>query len=409
VLDDAAKVSALLKILSEHPDTSWRTNFRAGLPGIFDAKETSRVFEVAREGYNTLSAVRSLRYPSLKNLDGEETTAYSPEMTRSTTYFEQSELEVNSFDEFQRESSKLMDNHSEFNFLWRGQRDADWALHSSLFRELWRIKGVQAPDEAHRSEEPFPTEADMVDAELKILQFVREQWRFDDAGAMTIFARLQHFGAPTRLLDVSRNPLIAAWFATEMNEQTEAKDCRIFALATSTLPEDSEERSRQVESTRIDSSDANHHLPFWHALENNEVRAEKQWGTGRLRRYWIPPLYESRISAQNAGFILDGVPLSSPDLDKFFHKPNSQEPWKLADRLASGSISARFSRPGRPVGGRLARQLPPSFTFRITAKAKLEIRRILEARYSYSQATIYPDIQGAAQAISGNLSTLLKD
>ncbi len=409
LLKGADNVSALLDFLREHPEPSWRTAARTGRAETFDAKVASRVFEAAREGYNTLSAVRSLHYPSLKNVDGDGTTVYSPEMTKSSTYLEQSELELNSFDEFQRESSKLMENHPEFNFLWRGQRDADWALHSSLFRELWRIKGVRAPDQKHRSEEPFPTESDMVDAELRILQFVRDQWRFDDAGAMTTFARLQHFGAPTRLLDVSRNPLIAAWFATETNEETDDDDCRIFALATSTLPGDSAERSRQVESTRIGSSDANQSLPFWHALENNEVRAEKQWGTGRLRRYWIPPLYEGRIAAQNAGFILDGVPLSSPDLDKFFLKANSKTPWKLADRLASGSISARFSHAGKRVGRRLARQLPPSFTFRITAKAKHEIRRILDNRYSYNQATIYPDIQGAAQAISGNLTALLKE
>jgi hypothetical protein len=328
-------------------------------------------------------------------------------MTTSTTYFEQWESKVDSYEEFQQESSKLMDKNPEFSFLWRGQRDAEWALHSSLFRELWHIKGVRSPNEKHRLEEPFPTEADMVAAELAILDHVRDNWRFDDASAMTTFARLQHFGAPTRLLDVSRNPLIAAWFATETNKETDDKDCRIFALATSTLPENREEKTRQEQSSKVASADASQAFPFWHALEKNDVREASQWGTGRLRRFWIPPLYESRISAQNAGFILDGVPLDSPDLDRFFLKPGSDEPWRIADRLASGSISARFSHSGRRVGETIAKQLPPSFTIRITAKAKHEIRRILNDRYSYNHATLYPDIQGAAQSINGRLKDII--
>jgi hypothetical protein len=328
-------------------------------------------------------------------------------MTRSSTYFEQYESEVDSFEEFQRECSTLMDNHPEFRFLWRGQRDADWPMHSSLFRELWAANGVRGPHEKHRAEEPFPTETDMVRAEARILEHVRENWRFDDDSAMSTFARLQHFGAPTRLLDVSRNPLIAAWFATEENEETNDKDSRIFVLATSTMPEDYIERERQEESSKIGRRDASQLLPFWHPLETNKIRETNQWGTGRLRRFWIPPLYESRISAQNAAFILDGVPLDSPDLDKHFLKPGGKEPWKIADRLASGSISVRFSRPGRPVGRRLAKQLPPSFTIRITAKAKREIRQILHDRYSYSRATIYPDIQGAAEAVRAGLKDLL--
>jgi hypothetical protein len=373
----------------------------------FSNSSLARTFEVLRSDFSNLSAARSLHYRPLKSVGALRTTAYSTEMTTSSTYFEQWEATVDSFDEFQAESAKLMDNNRDFSFLWRGQRDADWPLHSSLFRELCRARGVRAPHQEHRAEEPFPTEADMVRAEAAILEHIRDNWRFDDPSAMSTFARLQHFGAPTRLIDVSRNPLIAAWFATEANGETDEKDCRIFALATSTLPEDNEERSKQKQSSRISEVDASHTVPFWHVMESDEKRGESLWGTGRLRRFWIPPLYESRISAQNAGFILDGVPLDSPDLDKYFLKPGGNEPWKIADRLASGSISVRFSHTGKPVGRNLAKQLPPSFTLRITAKAKREIRRILNDRYSYSHATIYPDIQGAAEGIRQGLKDLI--
>lgn len=242
---------------------------------------------------------------------------------------------------------------------------------------------------------PFPTDQDMTRAEQRILSYIREQWGFEDASALSTFARLQHFGAPTRFLDVSRNPLIAVWFATEKHQELNVDDYdgRLFALAT----------------TRV-AATAEPFLASPMEGVNDENSGFGEWGTGRIRRFWIPPHYESRIAAQNAAFILDGVPVESPNLSKYYIKGSGQEGrWSLADRLAAASISVRFSKASRPAGSTIAATLPPSFTFRITANAKKEIRHVLEERYSYSRSTIYPDIQGAAQALRDDLPELLKD
>ncbi|MDR6989643.1 hypothetical protein J2Y66_004160 [Paenarthrobacter nitroguajacolicus] len=392
-----AGVNAALKAFAEQA---------GGLNNFVKSSNVGPVMEALRLYSGNLTATRALGYRPLKEAAARPAPVYSKEMTSHASYFEQWELELDSFDELLGAVTRLCTLHPDFTFLWRGQADADWPLQSSLFRALWKAKGVRSPSQSRRTSEPFPTENDMVKAETEILASVREDWRFEDLGAMSTFARLQHFGAPTRLLDVSRNPLIAAWFATAQTEETEERDCRLFALATGTLPSSELEKSRQKLSSRVDSADAASPVPFWHTLQDDQMRSEYEWGTGRVRRFWIPPLYESRISAQNAGFILDGVPLPSPDLDQHFHKKGTGTPWTYGDRLASASITTRFSRPSQPVGKRIGTALPPSFTFRISARAKQDIRKVLNDHFSYNYASIYPDIQGAAMAIGSRIKEM---
>ncbi len=72
----------------------------------------------------------------------------------------------------------------------------------------------------------------MVTAETEVLRIARNDWRFDNLSALETFARVQHFGGPTRLIDVTKNPYIGAWFAVEFDANTEDDDARLFALAT---------------------------------------------------------------------------------------------------------------------------------------------------------------------------------
>ncbi|MFR0656742.1 FRG domain-containing protein, partial [Pantoea sp. SIMBA_079] len=75
------------------------------------------------------------------------------------------------------------------------------------------------------------TEDDMVLAEANTLKLARREWRFDHLAALELMAHLQHLGGPTRLLDVSVNPLIATWFAVERNEADDRFDGRLFAFS----------------------------------------------------------------------------------------------------------------------------------------------------------------------------------
>jgi hypothetical protein len=355
-----------------------------------------------------LAAGAALDYAPYRVPSTKRVTAYSDDMNSPSDYFRPWERVIQSFADLQAAVTMILDHHPRTTFLWRGQQNAAWPLHSSLFRAVWRAKGVHSPDKTHRKSELFPTDQDLQRAESRILSAIREQWPFEDTSALSTFARLQHFGAPTRLLDVSRNPLIAAWFATEMSAETEVEEAnaRIFALATTRVADTQDQRDRDLKTSRINMDTAARFEPFWHVKDDAiGDTGFGEWGTGRIRRFWIPPHYESRIAAQNAAFILDGVPVDSPDLDKYYQKGNGRGgSWRLADRLAASSISVRFSRPRQGAGPKIAQTMPPSYTFRITAEAKREIRKELEDRYSYNKSTIYPDIQGAAQAIKDDPS-----
>jgi hypothetical protein len=334
-------------------------------------------------------------------------TAYSDEMTSPADYFANAEITVNSFDELHDAIRDLSVKNPTMQLLWRGQRNASWGMHSQLFRELMKVKKVRAPHLRHREVEPYPSEDEMIRAEKIILDRARQDWRLDGSNPLEIFARLQHFGAPTRLMDVTRNPLIAAWFAVEKDQTTEDQACRIFALATQPVLSASEVSDADT-TTRLTLHDAGDTpYPFWHYLTESSARQQLEWGTGALRRFWVPPAYEQRMLAQNAAFILDGVPMVSAATASYFKKPGeSSAYWKKADLLASSSIYTKLYRPDRKVPAN-RRHFAPTFTFKITAEAKLEIRKVLEKRFSYTHATLYPDTEGFAQYLRKELPSLL--
>ncbi|GAB3470013.1 FRG domain-containing protein [Kineococcus endophyticus] len=88
---------------------------------------------------------------------------------------------------------------SDRTYAWRGQNDAAWPLTSSLIRQ------VEASGEV--------TEETLRARELKILEEARRWGLGRDLGAsatdMHMLAVLQHHGVPTRLLDVTANPMTA--------------------------------------------------------------------------------------------------------------------------------------------------------------------------------------------------------
>lgn len=263
-----------------------------------------------------------------------------------------------------------------------------------------RENGVQGPSDRPKGVQAYPTEDQMIRAERSILRAAREEWRFDGMSALEIFARVQHFGGPTRLIDVTRNPYIAAWFAVEQSDEDDDHDARLFALATT--PPVRRDGTRPSEVRVSMSPDlGGSYEPFWHAFDSKTTRVLNNWGTGKRRWMWVPPPFEQRITAQNAAFIVDGVPILTPGVQSHFRKPNGGT-WLRADLLASSSIFAKTYKPSR--------QLPasnhgfsPTFTFRIAANAKVEIRKYLETRFGYTTASIYPDFPALAARLRNRI------
>lgn len=318
-------------------------------------------------------------------------STYSTEFTSTEVYFESAERHVTSFADLNVAIADLIEHTTSLRLVWRGQADAAWGIHSGLYRRLMEINGVKNPLEKPRGEQPYPTEDQMVAAEQMILKQARTNWRFDGMSALETFARIQHEGGLTRLLDVTNNPYIAAWLAVESDDH-EQKDGRIIAFATSPVSSSDD----PIEDSPVTLNEFwGNHMPPWHLWGDDRTRPKMDWGTGANRRIWVPPVYHDRIAAQNAAFLLDGVPITTYKVRSYL--PNSEsKPWNRSDILAASSVISKFLKPTRTPRANKA-NLAPTFTFRIASEAKKEIRNMLTSSFGYTRASIYPDMSEFAQ------------
>ena len=96
---------------------------------------------------------------------------------------------------------------AQVSYAFRGQADAKWSLQPSLLRHL---KPGVSPEEALRVEDrllrSFQSQAHLhIGPSLVNLTSLLFDW----------WALMQHHGAPTRLLDWTASPFVAAYFAVE--------------------------------------------------------------------------------------------------------------------------------------------------------------------------------------------------
>ena len=277
-------------------------------------------------------------------------------------------------------------------FAWRGQVDAGWALHSSLYRRLC----LTGDDDDH-----LPEEDDLYDAESRILIEVH-RWGLHvirEVGRLSILnqlAALQHHGAPTRLIDVTFNPWIATWFAVEEKFDNTVvryadRDARLFAIDVTDRLINENRKFRDWEDDL--------HRPWPGKVareeEDREVWQEsrKVWRSQTFA--WRPPHFDSRIAAQNGGFIFGGVPASyGPEGPVQWPKGSRDlRRWKINDVRASTSVALRPHKLNAKKGGVTQNAV---YSFKIAAAAKAEIRQRLEKSFGYQHKTIYPDLTGFA-------------
>lgn len=107
-------------------------------------------------------------------------------------------------------------------WVFRGQENADWPLVSSLTRYL----GKYCPD---TSLWPLREERAVRIFRRKAHIYLRDPSVLDDD--LRCLALMQHHGAPTRLLDFTKSPFVAAFFAL----QHATGDTAVFALNTPRL------------------------------------------------------------------------------------------------------------------------------------------------------------------------------
>ena len=226
---------------------------------------------------------------------------------------------------------------------FRGQVDASWPLLSSLARRLLQV-GV-APSAWREREERairvFRRKAHVYLPDRTVLH--------DD---LRCLAMMQHHGAPTRLLDFTKSPYVAAFFALERA----AADAAVIALNTPRLLELAPRFDNRLTQDEVDPR-----------LPGNFAR---YFALNQHPLIWFgePSEMDRRLVAQSGLLVLPGR-LDTP-LDELLDGYDSDEP--LVQKVVLGR--------------------------ELRAHAMHALYRM-----NITQATLFPDLEGLARSIAYEL------
>ncbi len=172
---------------------------------------------------------------------------------------------------------KLVTSPPYSNWAFRGERDERWPLYSSLSRYLMNF-GVAPrawPEQEARILRIFKRKAH---------QFLAQPPDVDDD--FQWMALMQHHGAPTRLIDFTWSPYVAAFFALERS----LADGVVWAMNPARI-----DSSRAPRPTRMDP--------------RNKGNVRRYFLPGRHRFIWMgePYVMNRRLIAQSGTFAVPGV------------------------------------------------------------------------------------------------------
>lgn len=311
--------------------------------------------------------------------------------------FDHWEDKAHSWTEVEAWIAKLIQRMPERVFCWRGVSNADYGLYSSLFRNL----ALNGPGS-------LPTEEDMQRAEQKILGMARQRFR-TDTPTMELFASLQHFGAPTRLIDVTMNALIALYFAvTDSGKSDQSSDGRLFAFGF--IERDVVAKNgaiivaRDVDDARQEEWFSTRGLPWLHSEQSSTIRNTDKWRTN-APILWRPARWQDdqRPWMQQAAFLFSGLASIDGNGDSAaLYKENSpgRASLRVPARVYKGTanlllaLGSASSEKKTPKGVHLK-----TFTLKIDHHAKEEIRTHLERAFDITDSRLFPDMAGMAERI----------
>jgi hypothetical protein len=262
-------------------------------------------------------------------------------------FFEPWEVVIEDFEEINEWLSELSLKWVDENnrqFAWRGVVDAGWPLHSSLYRRvLWTA-----------SSEVAPAEPEIREMEGEVLRSVH-RWGLHNGerGRLSILeqlATLQHFGAPTRLIDVTLNAYIGLWFAVQPVyadglPTDEEVDGRLFAIDITNRLINEQDEFRDWEDDL--------HRPW----KDSGPEWQRQW-CGQTWA-WRPPAFEARIAAQNGAFLFGGVPRTNLGIRWPKGRSSGLGSWNKDEVRACVSVPLRFHAADPALGAYLLNAVNP--------------------------------------------------
>jgi len=255
---------------------------------------------------------------------------------------------------------------------YRGQQDASWPAVPSLMRP--DLVGLERCEKRA----------------IRDLMSVHPNEFNEDRTMFDRLVRMQHFGLPTRLMDVSVNPLIALYFATEESSDHEALDGCVVALSVPS------EREKYYDS---DSVACIANLANMTADEKDAIialRGSRELGTPsrdeRTRVNEDPTIQRLHqfIKEEKPHFL----PIINP-IDLF--KPYYVHPKMSNRRILAQSGGFIISGLTPPVPIKFAKRIETTL-YVVPANKKQGIRESLKL-LGINESTVYPELDRAAKRI----------
>lgn len=263
----------------------------------------------------------------------------------------------------------------ERTYAWRGQNDAAWDFSASLVRSI-RKGGSEVPENRLRGRE------------LEILDEARRWGLGRDLGPsatdMHLLAMLQHHGVPTRLIDVTSNPMTALWFAAE--EHRPAKDGSVrrspgVLFAIDVTKTEWYETFQHSEGQTYEHMEHPLAASYKHALDGSAKKRE-------MFRVF-PALPDERMKAQEGFFLGSAVPKSHKAPGVLGLNPLGPAP---GDEKLDKLLVKEKGR-GRPAN-------LPFCAIVIPPQVKDKIRDPLKRTYNRRRRVLFPDVDGFREGLA---------
>lgn len=220
-------------------------------------------------------------------------------------------IEIKSLPQYIKQITKYTKNELKLK-CYRGQHNSEWENIPSLFRPNMKKFSCHEKQAVRDLIAVHPAE------------FADDETMFDR------LVRMQHFGLPTRLLDVSKNPLVALYFATEFDPKKEKKNGKVTAFAIpkerekyfdsdsvsciANLANMTEEEKKKIFSLRKSKKTELPNKEEVYKRLHQFIRNEKPYflpiikPIDLFKPYYVhPKMSNRRILSQSGGFIIFGI------------------------------------------------------------------------------------------------------
>jgi len=269
---------------------------------------------------------------------------------------------------------------SNYEYVWRGHASAEWPLQPRLSRHVAVHRGGTAVSDVLTEEEAILDEARHARLDIRDGQ---------PLNLLMTAAWLQHHAVPTRLLDVTRDPLVAAFFASQPDTSSD-NDGAVIAI-----------RVRKRLRVRFNSSVSTLHDGLEFFTDNTRPEMPPY-----SRALWNPPNLDGRIPAQRSSFLV-------PNLQAKTARPKGYggslklyaptRPIGLGIAKIHGpeddtlrEITHAYLKEDSPKGSRSGHYINVGM-FVIPGDRKSHLRDYLRA-LGVSVRTVFPDVDGFAKS-----------